>query len=238
VLRTVNAQPTLWEVLLPGALLGLPAELEAVDRLLDDPVFFEPYRAHFHDRLGRPSIPIETYLRLIVPQVPLSAGLRAVVPGSGGLDLLAALRPRSLWGGGAAPDHADGDHHPVWPRRGRWSQRIPVGQGERSVNRPGFGDCSGSLRGWSCGLEASGSGGIPGEVREPGGADGARAPGRVPVAMEGDRVDLGGAEHQHETLRIWVRRAETGRPRSPLPRWWPPPPGFFGSPQMIDGGAR
>jgi IS5 family transposase len=65
VLRTVNAQPTLWEALLPEACLGLPAELAAVDELLDDPVFFEPYRAHFHDRLGRPSVPIETYLRLM-----------------------------------------------------------------------------------------------------------------------------------------------------------------------------
>ena len=45
--------------------LGLPAELEAVDRLLDDPVFFEPFRVHFHATLGRPSIPIETYLRLM-----------------------------------------------------------------------------------------------------------------------------------------------------------------------------
>ena len=51
--------------LLPEALWGLPAELAAVDRLLDDPVFFEPYRAHFHARLGRPSVPIETYLRLM-----------------------------------------------------------------------------------------------------------------------------------------------------------------------------
>jgi IS5 family transposase len=65
VLRTVNAQPTLWEAILPEVLLGLPAELEAVDRLLDDPVFFTPFRAHFHARLGRPSVPIETYLRLM-----------------------------------------------------------------------------------------------------------------------------------------------------------------------------
>jgi hypothetical protein len=35
--------------------LGMPAELEAVDRLLDDPVFFEPFRVHFHAVLGRPS---------------------------------------------------------------------------------------------------------------------------------------------------------------------------------------
>lgn len=63
--RTVSAQPTLWESLLPDMCLTLPAELEAVDRLLDDPVFFAPYRRHFHPILGRPSIPIETYLRLM-----------------------------------------------------------------------------------------------------------------------------------------------------------------------------
>ncbi len=65
MLRTVNAQATLWEAILPEALLGLPAELEAVDRLLDEPSFFEPYRVYFHATLGRPSIPIETYLRLM-----------------------------------------------------------------------------------------------------------------------------------------------------------------------------
>ena len=65
MLRTVGDQATLWESILPAAVLGMPAELERVDRLLDDPRFFEPYRAFFHERLGRPSIPIETYLRLM-----------------------------------------------------------------------------------------------------------------------------------------------------------------------------
>ncbi len=65
MLRTVNAQATLWESILPEPLLGMPAELEAVDRLLDDPRFFEPYREFFHATIGRPSIPIETYLRLM-----------------------------------------------------------------------------------------------------------------------------------------------------------------------------
>jgi IS5 family transposase len=45
--------------------LGMPAELVAVDRLLDDPSFFDPFVAHFHAALGRPSLPIETYLRLM-----------------------------------------------------------------------------------------------------------------------------------------------------------------------------
>jgi transposase, IS5 family len=65
MLRTVSEQPTLWESILPEPLLGMPAELEAVDRLLGDPRFFEPYRQFFHARIGRPSIPIETYLRLM-----------------------------------------------------------------------------------------------------------------------------------------------------------------------------
>lgn len=65
MLRTVSEQPTLWESILPEPCLRLPAELEAVDRLLDDDRFFEPYRRFFHATLGRPSIPIETYLRLM-----------------------------------------------------------------------------------------------------------------------------------------------------------------------------
>ena len=65
MLRTVGDAPTLWETILPSAVLRMPAELEAVDRLLDDPRFFEPYRGFFHASLGRPSIPIEVYLRLM-----------------------------------------------------------------------------------------------------------------------------------------------------------------------------
>jgi IS5 family transposase len=65
MLRTVGDQPTLWEAILPSAVLRMPDELERVDRLLDDPRFFEAYRVFFHERLGRPSIPIEAYLRLM-----------------------------------------------------------------------------------------------------------------------------------------------------------------------------
>jgi transposase, IS5 family len=65
MLRTVGEQPTLWEALLPVQALGMPAELVRVDALLDDDRFFEPYVEFFHATLGRPSIPIETYLRLM-----------------------------------------------------------------------------------------------------------------------------------------------------------------------------
>ena len=65
MLRTVSDQPTLWDAILPSELLVLPAGLARVDALLDDPVFFAPFAAHFDARIGRPSIPIETYLRLM-----------------------------------------------------------------------------------------------------------------------------------------------------------------------------
>src|SRR6516225_7209667 len=63
--RTVNDQPTLWDSILPPELLVLPVELGRVDALLDDPVFFAPFAAYFDARVGRPSIPMETYLRLM-----------------------------------------------------------------------------------------------------------------------------------------------------------------------------
>jgi transposase, IS5 family len=65
VFRTVNDQPTLWDAILPSELLVLSDELARVDVLLDDPAFFAPFAAHFDARIGRPSIPMETYLRLM-----------------------------------------------------------------------------------------------------------------------------------------------------------------------------
>ncbi|MEN4476504.1 ISNCY family transposase [Mycolicibacterium cosmeticum] len=63
--RTVGDQVSLWEAVLPGELLKLPDELARVDELLDDPVFFAPFVAFFDPRIGRPSTPMETYLRLM-----------------------------------------------------------------------------------------------------------------------------------------------------------------------------
>jgi IS5 family transposase len=65
MLVTTNPQLTLWESLLPEMCLRMPGELERVDALLDDPVFFAPFVPHFDPRFGRPSIPLETYLRLM-----------------------------------------------------------------------------------------------------------------------------------------------------------------------------
>lgn len=65
VFTTINAEPTLWDAILPAVALRLPAGLAEIDRLLDDPRFFEPFRPFFDPRRGRPSIPMETYLRMM-----------------------------------------------------------------------------------------------------------------------------------------------------------------------------
>jgi IS5 family transposase len=56
---------SLWDSILPPELLVLPDELARVDGLLDDPVFFASFVPYFDARIGRPSIPMETYLRMM-----------------------------------------------------------------------------------------------------------------------------------------------------------------------------
>ena len=65
MLRTVGPQGSLFELLLPAGMRVLSGELADVDRLLDDGRFFGPFRPFFDPTEGRPSIPIETYLRLM-----------------------------------------------------------------------------------------------------------------------------------------------------------------------------
>jgi transposase, IS5 family len=65
VFRTVSDQVSLWEAVLPPELLKLPDELARVNALLDDSAFFAPFVPFFDPRMGRPSTPMETYLRLM-----------------------------------------------------------------------------------------------------------------------------------------------------------------------------
>ena len=65
MLRETDPQTTLWEALLPEEAKRLPAELVQVDGYLDDERFIAPWRALFSKRLGRPSVPIDTLLRLL-----------------------------------------------------------------------------------------------------------------------------------------------------------------------------
>jgi IS5 family transposase len=65
VLRETDSQTTMWELLLPEEAKRLPAELVRIDAYLDDEQFIAPWRRLFDRRLGRPSVPIDTLLRLL-----------------------------------------------------------------------------------------------------------------------------------------------------------------------------
>lgn len=79
ILRTVGDQSTLWEAILPAGALTMSEELERVDRLLDDPRFFVPFVPFFDERIARPSIPIEVYLRLMFLKYRYKLGFEPLV---------------------------------------------------------------------------------------------------------------------------------------------------------------
>jgi IS5 family transposase len=56
---------SLWEAVLPEALRELPEELGKVDAILDDDRFLAPFRSRLTATIGRPTTPVETYLRLM-----------------------------------------------------------------------------------------------------------------------------------------------------------------------------
>lgn len=64
VLRIAAVQDTWWEVL-PEQARQLPVEPAQIDAYLDDERFIAPWRELFADRRGRPSVPVETLLRLL-----------------------------------------------------------------------------------------------------------------------------------------------------------------------------
>jgi IS5 family transposase len=65
VLRETDPQTTIWELLLPEEAKQLPTELARVDTYLNDERFIAPWRGLFSARLGRPSVPVDTLLRLL-----------------------------------------------------------------------------------------------------------------------------------------------------------------------------
>jgi IS5 family transposase len=65
VLRVAAPPPPAWDTLLPPQARRLSAELAAIDAYLDDDRFITPWQPHFSVRLGRPSVPIQTLLRLL-----------------------------------------------------------------------------------------------------------------------------------------------------------------------------
>jgi IS5 family transposase len=65
MLRVEGVRDDWWELLPESARLWSD-ELARIDGFLDDERFIAPWRAVFDARLGRPSVPVETLLRLPV----------------------------------------------------------------------------------------------------------------------------------------------------------------------------
>jgi transposase, IS5 family len=85
VLRALGDRVSLWESLLPAEVLWLPDELARVDGLLDDPVFFAPFVPFFSLTAGRPSTPVEGYLRMMFLKFRYRLGFVGVCAGVGDL---------------------------------------------------------------------------------------------------------------------------------------------------------
>lgn len=79
MLRLRRDQPCLWESLLPPEVLKLSEELSTVDALLDDERFFGPFREKFYTRVGRPTVPVDTYLRMMFLKRRYKLGYKALV---------------------------------------------------------------------------------------------------------------------------------------------------------------
>ncbi len=65
--------------MLPAELLELKEELAKVDAILDDEDFLAPFIERFNTRIGRPTVPVETYLRLMYLKFRYQLGYEALV---------------------------------------------------------------------------------------------------------------------------------------------------------------
>ena len=79
MLRLRDGQGTLWDEFLPPEVRVLSDELTAIDTLLDDDRFLAPFSKRLMSNVGRPTIPMETYLRLMYLKHRYSLGYETLV---------------------------------------------------------------------------------------------------------------------------------------------------------------
>ena len=138
--RTVSDQVSLWEAVLPPELLKLPDELARVDVLLDDPVFFGPFEPFFDPRIGRPSTPMETYLRLMFLKFRYRLGYESLCREVSDSITWRRFCRIALDGAVPHPTTLMKLTHPVRQYRGQRAERGPAGEGRRGegvAHQPG-----------------------------------------------------------------------------------------------------
>jgi len=72
-------QRELWMGWLPEEMLKLGEELSFIDKVLSDEKFFEPFREKFNTRIGRPTVPVEVYVRLMYLKTRYGLGYETLV---------------------------------------------------------------------------------------------------------------------------------------------------------------
>jgi IS5 family transposase len=118
VFRTIGDRCSLWESLLPEEVLRLPEELARVDALLDDPAFFAPFASHFDPVAGRPSTPVECYLRLMFLKFRYRLGYESLCAEVADSICWRRFAGRRRAGPAGGPAGLDGADRPRWPRLG------------------------------------------------------------------------------------------------------------------------
>jgi IS5 family transposase len=59
-------QPMLFEEYIPKILFDMTPELSRIDQFLNNPIFEEPIVKRYHTRMGRPTVPVRVYIRMMV----------------------------------------------------------------------------------------------------------------------------------------------------------------------------
>jgi len=79
MLRLKPQSPDLWDSILPEELRKLSEELEHVNSILDDNKLMDPFVKRFSTTMGRPSIPVATYVRLMYLKFRYKLGYETLV---------------------------------------------------------------------------------------------------------------------------------------------------------------
>ena len=154
---------SLWDEILPAEVKALPEDLAALDQLLCDPALLAPIAVRWerlladagrHAGRGRPTIAMETYVRLMIIKHRSGWGYETLMRGGVGLDPPAAVLPdrdeRAGAGrvdgpqahppagsGGRARDHARADSEgPAGEavQASRGADRLDRGRGRREIS--------------------------------------------------------------------------------------------------------
>jgi len=220
---------TLWDPLLPIGVGELPADLCEIDARLSDPALVLPIAAHWQREaqvrgystagVGRPTIPMQTYVRLMVLKQRSRWGYETLGAGGVRLDPPASFLPDSV--GRAASRRVDDPQADATTRRPDSERVVPGGDRGRGLGAalsPACGEDrldsgrsrralpdrrgAGGRRGWAAGARGRQAEGAPRARQDAVAGCGSRPLARRGPAAAGHRPDA----------QVSLGRAQAARP--------------------------